>query len=388
MNYDLTPDQFLLIKKYMDFSTQELAPDAEIMDRAPVDEIKSIMTQNIKKLGEVGFLGMAHEEKFGGSNSDLVSLAIAGETISKYCSSTFLTAMTSSLKFGKAIAVFGTEAQKEEYLPSMIQGDTIGAVAVYESEAGSDNVSISANAEKKGDAWVLNGAKTFVTNVPIANTVLVAAYTNASAGPEAGITCFLVNTSLTGITREKVFDKMGFRGSLTGEFILENCEVPESAVLGEPGKGYEIIEMIKNYGRLGMAMASLGIAVACMDEASSHSKERKTFGRIINRYQEVAFKLSDMMIHTDLSRLIIYKACRAIEEKNYETATLVSCAKLFASESATKVANLALQVHGGHGYMKDSRIERLYRDAKLGDLCEGTSEIQRVEIARSVFDKV
>jgi butyryl-CoA dehydrogenase len=186
----------------------------------------------------------------------------------------------------------------------------------------------------------------------------------------------------------KPFDKLGFRGSPTAEIFLEDCKVPDSAVLGQIGAGFIQAMQTLEYGRIGMATVSLGIAVACMDFANAYSKERKTFGKPINRYQDISFKLADMMIMTDISRMLIYKAAWAKETNNPEAADLASCAKLFASESATKIASMAVQVHGGYGYIKEFPVERLYRDAKLGEIGEGASEIQRLLLARSILSKI
>jgi butyryl-CoA dehydrogenase len=201
------------------------------------------------------------------------------------------------------------------------------------------------------------------------------------------VTCFIVDTDNPGFIPGKPLEKMGFRGSPTSEIFLEECRVPESAVLGEAGKGFLQAMQTLEYGRIGMATVCLGIAVACMEEANNYSKERNQFGRLINRFQEVSFKLADMMILTDLSRLMIYRAAWAKKTGDPETAVLASCAKLFASEAATQISSWAVQVHGGYGYIKDYPVERLYRDAKLGEIGEGTSEIQRVLIAREMIER-
>jgi alkylation response protein AidB-like acyl-CoA dehydrogenase len=283
--------------------------------------------------------------------------------------------------------MFGTEGQKQKYLPGIIKGDIIGCFGLTEPEAGSDAASISTTAVKKGDSWVLNGTKTFITNAPIADVALIFAYNDKSKGPGSGVTSFIVDTKTPGFSIGKPFDKMGFRGSPTSEIFLDDCEVPESAVLGEVGKGFIQAMKTLEYGRIGMALASLGIATACLEISNKYSKERKAFGKPINRYQEISFKLADMMIMSDVSRLMIYKAAWAKQVNDPEATILASCAKVFATESATQISSLAVQVHGGYGYIKEYPVERLYRDAKLGEIGEGTSEIQRVLIAQSLLTK-
>jgi butyryl-CoA dehydrogenase len=281
--------------------------------------------------------------------------------------------------------MFGNEDQKQKYLPGIIKGDIVGCFGLTEPEAGSDAAAIRTSAVKKGGEWVLNGTKTFITNGPIADVALIMAYNDKEAGPGGGVTAFLVDRNAPGFSVGKAFDKLGFRGSPTSELVLEDCVVPESAVLGNVGHGFIQAMQTLEFGRIGMATVALGIAVACMDEANRYSKERKAFGKPINRYQEISFKLADMMIMTDISRLLIYRAAWAKEAKDPESAVIASCAKLFASESATQIASMAVQVYGGYGYIKDFAVERLYRDAKLGEIGEGTSEIQRVLIAKSIL---
>ncbi|TAL39674.1 MAG: acyl-CoA dehydrogenase [Spirochaetes bacterium] len=385
MNYDYSDVQNSVRENFANFCQRELAPRAPMLDRAHEDEVPALIKENIRKLASVGFLGMAHEEKYGGTALDLVTQAIAGEEVARACASSFLSAGASCGLCGVPIKLFGSDAQKQKYLPGIVSGDLVGAFGLTEPEAGSDAAAIKTTAVKKGAEWVLNGVKTFITNATIADVVLVMAYTDKAAGPGAGVTAFLVGKDAPGYSVSTPFDKLGFRGSPTAEVIMQECRVPEGAVLGEVGKGFIQAMQTLEFGRIGMATVSLGIAVAAMDFANRYSKERKAFGKPINRYQEVSFKLADMMIMTDISRLLIHKAAWAKDVKDPESATLASCAKLFASEAATQIASLAVQVHGGYGYIKEFPVERLYRDAKLGEIGEGTSEIQRVLIARNIL---
>jgi alkylation response protein AidB-like acyl-CoA dehydrogenase len=387
MNYSLNDVQKSIKDNFSTFCSKELAPKAPLLDRASDNEVKVLIKENIKKLAGIGFLGIGHEEKYGGTNLDLITQAVAGEEVAKACASTFLSGGASCGLFGTPLRLFGTDEQKQKYLPGIIKGDLIGSFGLTEPEAGTDAAAIKTTAVKKGSEWVLNGSKTFITNAPIADVCLVMAYNDKAAGPGSGVTAFIVDSNAPGYAVGKPFDKLGFRGSPTAEVFLDDCRVPDSAVLGEVGKGFIQAMQTLEYGRIGMATVSLGIAVACMEVANAYSKERKAFGRPINRFQEISFKLADMMIMTDISRMLIFKAAWAKEMKDPESAVLASCAKLFASESATQIASMAVQVFGGYGYIKEFPVERLYRDAKLGEIGEGTSEIQRVLIARSVFDR-
>jgi butyryl-CoA dehydrogenase len=387
MDYDLTPEQLSIKENFTKFCTKEIEPRAELLDRASHEEVDKLIKENMKKLAGIGYLGMGHEEEFGGTDLDLLSQAIAGEEVSKACASTFLSCGASAGLFGVPLRFFGNAEQKKKYLPGIIAGDIVGCFGLTEPEAGSDAASIKTTAVKKGDKWVINGTKTFITNATIADVALVFAYNDREKGPGAGVTCFLVDKGTKGFSVGKPFDKMGFRGSPTAELIFEDCEVPESAVLGEVGRGFIQAMQTLEYGRIGMATVSLGIAVKCLEHANKYSKERTAFGKPINRFQEVAFKLADMMIMTDVSRLLIYQACWAKEMKDPEAAVLASVAKVFASESATQISSMAVQVHGGYGYIKEFAVERLYRDAKLGEIGEGTSEIQRVLIAKDLIRK-
>jgi alkylation response protein AidB-like acyl-CoA dehydrogenase len=387
MNYSLNDVQKSIKDNFSTFCSKELAPRAPLLDKASDDEVKVLIKENIKKLAGIGFLGIGHEEKYGGTNLDLITQSIAGEEVARACASSFLSGGASCGLFGTPLRLFGTDEQKQKYLPGIIKGDIIGSFGLTEPEAGTDAAAIKTMAVKKGNEWVLNGSKTFITNAPIADVCLVMAYNDKAAGPGSGVTAFIVDSNAPGYAVGKPFDKLGFRGSPTAEIFFDDCRVPDSAVLGEVGKGFIQAMQTLEFGRLGMATVSLGIAVACMEAANAYSKERKAFGRPINRFQEISFKLADMMIMTDISRMLIFKAAWAKEIKDPESAVLASCAKLFASESATQIASMAVQVFGGYGYIKEFPVERLYRDAKLGEIGEGTSEIQRVLIARSILDR-
>ena len=387
MNYELTDEQQSIRENFRKFCDKEIKVHADELDKADKKTAEKLLRDNIRKLADLGYQGMGHEEAYGGTDQDLISQAIAGEEVARACASTFLSVGASCGLFGVPLRMFGSDAQKARYLPGILKGELIGSFGLTEPDAGSDAAAIRTTAVKKGASWILNGTKTFITNGPIADVCLVMAYNDKDAGPAGGVTAFLVDKDSPGFSVGKSFDKLGYRGSPTSEMVLEDCEVGEGAVLGEVGRGFVQAMQTLEYGRIGMATVSLGIAVACMEEAGKYAAERKAFGRPINRYQEVSFKLADMMIMTDLSRLLIYRACWAKEAGDPEAAVIASCAKLFASESATQISSMALQVHGGYGDISEFPVERLYRDAKLGEIGEGTSEIQRVLIAKSVLSK-
>lgn len=387
MNYDLTPEQLSIKDNFTKFCIREIEPRAATLDEASHDEVARLIKENIKMMAGIGYLGIGHEEAYGGMNLDLISQAIAGEAVSSACASTFLSCGASSGLFGMPLRLFGSEEQKQKYLPGIIKGEIIGCFGLTEPEAGSDAASIKTTAVKQGDKWIINGTKTFITNATIADVALIFAYDDKAKGPGAGVTCFLVDRGTKGFSAGKPFDKMGFRGSPTAELILEDCEVPDSAVLGTVGNGFIQAMMTLEYGRIGMATVCLGIAAKCLELANKYSKERIVFGKPINRFQDIAFKLADMLIMSDTARLLIYQAAWAKETNQPDSAVLASVAKVWASESASQIAHLAVQVHGGYGYMKEYPVERLYRDARLGEIGEGTSEIQRILIAKDLIRK-
>jgi len=387
MNYDLTPEQLSIKDHFSKFCTKAIEPRAEILDKASHEEVAMLMKENIKMMAGIGYLGIGHEEAYGGTNLDLISQAVAGEAVASACASTFLSCGASCGLFGVPLRLFGTEEQEKKYLPGIIKGELVGCFGLTEPEAGTDAASIKTTAVKQGDNWILNGTKTFITNATIADVALIFAYNDKAKGPGAGVTCFLVDKGTKGFSAGKPFDKMGFRGSPTAELILSDCEVPDNAVLGSVGNGFIQAMQTLEYGRIGMATVCLGIAAKCLEHANRYSKERKVFGRPINRFQEISFKLADMMIMSDVARLLIYQAAWAKETNQPDSAVLASVAKVWASESATQISSMAVQVFGGYGYIKEYPVERLYRDAKLGEIGEGTSEIQRVLIAKDLIRK-
>jgi len=288
---------------------------------------------------------------------------------------------------GIPIAIFGTEEQKKKYIPGLITTDLVGCFGLTEPEAGSDAISIKTTATKKGKNWVLNGTKTFITNGSICDVAVVMAKTDPTGGKGRNVSSFIVEKGTKGFSAGKPMDKMGYRGSPTAELIFEECEVPGENLLGTENEGFIQAMKTLEYGRIGMAMVCLGVSMACMEESIKYAKERVQFGRPISKFQMVSFKIADMKLLTDVSRLLIYKAAWLKEIGDPGAATAASIAKLVTSETSTQISSMAVQIHGGYGYIKEYRVERLYRDAKLGEIGEGTSEIQRVLIARDVLAK-
>lgn len=387
MNYELTDKQKAIREQYEQFCATEIGSRATLLDRASAEEVESLMRENLRTLADQGYMKMFFAEEYGGSNADLITRAIAGEALAKACAATYLSASASVLLCGIPLQLFGSPEQKERSIGKIMNGELIGAFALTEPDAGSDTAGIKTTAVKKNGNWILNGTKTYITNAPIADICIVTAYTEQDAGPENGMSTFIIEKGTPGFTAGDPLDKLGNRGSPTGELFLEDCTVSDDAVLGEVGKGFAQVQQTLDYGKLSTAVASLGIAMACLERAAKYAGERKSSGRPLNRYQEVSFRLADMMIMADVARLLIYRAAWAKDTGDPEASVLISCAKVFASESATQIASMALQVHGGRGYMKDCDVERLYRDAKLGEIDGGTSEIQRLLIAENILDR-
>jgi len=387
MDYSLNDEQLALQESFRKFCDNEIKPNADKLDKADHAEADKIMKQNFKKLAEFGYTGMCHEEKYGGSGKDLVTQCVAQEELARVCAATFLSVGGSLGLCGLPIAHFGTDAQKKKYLPKLISTDIIGSFGLTEPGAGSDAIGIKTTAEKKDDRYILNGSKTFISNGPIADIAVVMAVTGKPDEKGRNVSSFIVEKGMKGFSAGKHLDKMGYRGAPTSELFFDDCEVPTENLLGVENEGFIQAMKTLEYGRIGMATVALGIAVACMEESIKYAKERQQFGRPIGKFQMVGFKLSDMKVLTDVSRLLIYKAAWLKDTNSPEASTMASIAKLTASEASTQISSWAVQVHGGYGYMTEYPVERLYRDAKLGEIGEGTSEIQRLLIARDVLAK-
>ncbi len=387
MDYSLSKEQLALQESFRKFCEKEIRPNADLLDKADHEQSVKILKVNFKKLAEFGYTGLFHEEKYGGTARNLLTQSIAQEELARACASTYLSVGGSVGLCGIPIALFGTDKQKEKYLPKLISTEMIGSFGLTEPDAGSDAISVRTTAVKKGDKWVLNGTKMFITNGPIMDVAVVMAKTDKDGHKGRDVSSFIVEKGTKGFSAGKPLDKMGYRGSPTSELIFDDCEIPAENLLGVENEGFIQAMQTLEYGRVGMAMVALGVAIACMEESIKYAKERQQFGRPIGKFQMVGFKLADMKMLIDVSRLLIYKAAWLKDNKDPGAATMASIAKLVASEASTNISSWAVQIHGGYGYTKEYPVERLYREAKLGEIGEGTSEIQRILISRDVLQK-
>ncbi len=385
MIYELTDDQKRIADKYRTFAEEELAPRAVLLDGSPLESVNDLMRENLKYLASAGFLGLGHEKACSGSDAGWVTLAVAGEAVSSSCAATFLSAFASACLFGMPLRLFGSDEQKKKYLPGIIQGDLVGACVLPEQQAVLGARSIPIQAARTAGGWSLRGGKTMITNAPIADVFLVPAFMGSERGRGQETAVFLLDRNQTGFDVSAPLDKMGYRGSPTADLVFEDRAIPGSSLLGEAGESLMPMERVLDFGRIGMAVASLGVAARCLEESRRYAMNKTSDGSPIGRHQEVAFKLADMVILTDLARLLLYKACWAVDRNGPESSVMASCAKVFAAEAASQAANLTMQISGGEGYIKTSAVERLYRDAKLGEICWGTSEMQRLFIGKEVL---
>jgi butyryl-CoA dehydrogenase len=381
MDFDLTEEQRLVRDTARDFATREIAPKA-----SEIDKSGRWPAEVVAKMGELGFLGMAIPEEYGGAGLDNLSYSLVMEEISAACASCGVIMSVNNSLFCDPIYKFGTDAQKKEVLTACASGKKLGCFGLTEPMSGSDAQTMATNAEKTADGWVLNGAKNWITNGPHADYILVFCVTERPSAPGAKIkhTAFLVPKGTSGYTQAKPDHKLGIHGAHSCTVFFENCKVPDSAVVGNVGEGFKVAMATLDGGRIGIASQALGIAKACLDVSVSYSKERKSFGVPISQHQAIQFMLSDMATELDAARLLTWRA--AIMKDAKERHSMQSAeAKLYASEMATRVAHKAIQIHGGYGYSAEFPVERHYRDARITEIYEGTSEIQRIVIAASLL---
>jgi alkylation response protein AidB-like acyl-CoA dehydrogenase len=381
MDYELSENHRRLQAEMGTFCREEIAPGAALFDEAPQEEVAARMKINIKKLAGANFLNLLLGE-------DQLGSCVAGEELARVCPSTYLAAVSSAIAFGRTVKRFGTDAQRERYLPLLAAGEGIGALACTEAEAGSDLAGMQTAAESKDGGWILSGEKDLVTNAPLADCFLVLAWTDREGGPERRMTLFLVDRNASGVTIGRPLETMGLRGASTAGIRLENCTVTDDAVLGSAvGAGWGSIQALLEEIKLALSVLCVGVGTACMEESTRHAKAKKAFGKPIGLFEGVGAKLATMFTLNDIGRMMTCRAAWAMEQGEPESAVLTSCAKLFTSEAAGKIADLAMQVHGGHGYLKGAAVERLYRDARFAQLAYGTSEMQRAFIAKDSLDR-
>lgn len=378
LNFDLTEEQTMLYKMIREFADQVVAPGAAERDRT-----KTFPIDVFKQLAEMGIMGLPFPEEFGGAGADTISFAIVTEQLSRACASTGITYSAHISLGGVPIALFGTKEQKEKYLVPICTGESFGAFGLTEPNAGSDAGGTETKAEDKGDHFVINGSKVFITNASFAKHVAITAITGKDNGKKE-ISAIIVPTDSEGFTIKSDYEKMGLNASNTTELIFENVKVPKENLLGKRGDGFKQFLKTLDGGRIGIAAMAVGIAQAAFDKAINYSKQRKQFGKSLAQFQATQFKLADMAVKIELARNMVYKASW-LKDQGRPYSKEASIAKYYASEIAMEVCDEAIQIHGGYGYIKEYEVERYLRDAKLTEIGEGTSEVQKLVIARQIL---
>jgi alkylation response protein AidB-like acyl-CoA dehydrogenase len=378
MLFELSEEHLMIQKAARDFAQNELKPG--VIER---DEHQKFPTEQIKQLGELGFLGMMVDPKYGGGGMDAISYVLAMEEISKVDASCSVVMSVNNSLVCWGLEAFGTEEQKQKYLVPLAKGEIIGAFCLSEPEAGSDATSQRTTGIDKGDHYLVNGTKNWITNGNSASVYLVMVQTHAELGHK-GINCLIIEKGMEGFVVGPKENKMGIRASDTHSLMFNNVKVPKANRIGEEGFGFKFAMKVLSGGRIGIASQALGIASGAYELALAYSKERKAFGKEISKHQAIQFKLADMATRIEASRLLCLKAAWMKDHHmNFDQASAM--AKVFASETAMWVTTEAVQVHGGYGYVKEYHVERLMRDAKITQIYEGTSEVQRIVISRSVL---
>ncbi|MFY1827538.1 acyl-CoA dehydrogenase [Myxococcus fulvus] len=378
MNFELTDVQREIQRMCREFAAKELTPNARKWD-----EHHTWPTDAVKKLAELSLLAVAVPEQYGGAGLDNVCYALAMEEISRGCASTGVIMSVNNSLYCDPVMKFGTEAQKEEFLTPFARGDKLGCFGLTEPEAGSDAAAQQTVAVRRGDEYIINGSKNWITNGPKADAIVLFTMTNKEAGHK-GITAFLVPTNTPGFTRAEPDKKMGISAAWSCSMFFEDMRVPAKNLLGKEGEGFKVAMSTLDGGRIGIASQALGIARAAYEEAVRYSGERKSFGKPIREHQAIQFMIADMAMEIDAARLLIWRAA-LLKDKGVRHSAESAMAKLFASEMANRVTNKALQVHGGMGYSKEMDAERHVRDARITEIYEGTSEIQRIVISANVL---
>ncbi|CUT05148.1 acyl-CoA dehydrogenase [Candidatus Chrysopegis kryptomonas] len=379
MNFQFTEEQLMIKETARKFAVEELAPRA-----SERDEKEEFPHEEIKKLAELGFMGMMVSENYGGAGLDTISYVLAMEEISKVDASVGVIMSVNNSLVCWPIETYGTEEQKLKYLPRLARGELLGAFCLSEPEAGSDASNQRTTAVRDGDFYILNGTKNFITNGVYANILIVFAQTDREKGSK-GISAFIVEKDFQGVIVTKKEKKLGIRSSDTAQIVFEDCKVPVVNRLGEEGMGFKIAMTTLNGGRIGIAAQALGIAQASLEASIKYAKERKTFGKFLAEHQAIQFKIADMATKIEAARLLTLLAAWK-KDRGGKYVKEASMAKLLASQVAVECALEAVQIHGGYGYIKDFPVERYLRDSKITEIYEGTSEIQRIIIARELLE--
>ena len=378
MLFNLTEEHLMIQKAARDFANDVLKPG--VIDR---DEHQKFPAAEIKQMGELGFLGMMVDQKYGGGGMDCISYVLAMEEISKVDASCSVVMSVNNSLVCWGLETFGTEEQKQKYLPRLATGQIIGAFCLSEPEAGSDATSQKTTAIDKGDHYILNGTKNWITNGSSASVYLVIAQTHPEKGYK-GINALIVEKGMPGFVVGPKENKLGIRGSDTHSLMFDNVKVPKENRIGDDGFGFKFAMQTLTGGRIGIASQALGIASGAYELALAYSKERKAFGKTINQHQAIQFKLADMATQIEAARLLCLKAAW-LKDKHLDYSTASAMAKVFASKVAMDTTIEAVQVHGGYGFVKEYHVERLMRDAKITQIYEGTTEVQKIVISRALL---
>ncbi|HLD36128.1 MAG TPA: acyl-CoA dehydrogenase [Planctomycetota bacterium] len=378
MDFRLTEEQKMLQQTIREFAESEIKPLA-----AESDHSGKFPIETIKKLAELGFMGIPFPEKYGGAGLDYLSYAIAVEEISTACASTGVIVSAHTSLCCDPIYSAGTEEQKQKFLTPLAKGVKIGCLGLTEPSAGSDAANIKTSAVADGNNWIINGSKLFITNGAQADIAVITAFTDKNQGHK-GISTFIVEKGTPGFKVGKVEEKLGIKASSTSELIFEDCRIPKENLLGPLGNGFKIALQTLDGGRIGIAAQAVGIARAALEASVKYSKERTQFNQPISNFQAIQWMLADMATQIDAARLLTMRAA-SLKDAKERFSQQSAMAKLFASEAATYAAHKAIQIYGGYGYTKDYPVERFYRDARITEIYEGTSEIQRLVIASNLL---
>jgi butyryl-CoA dehydrogenase len=378
MDFRLTEEQELIRKNMREFAERHVDPIA-----AEIDENSRHPAELFRKLGEEGWMGIPIPHRYGGAGSDFLTHVVAVEEISRSCSSTGFTLSFHSGIIGMSLFLFGSEGQKQKYLVPLAKGRHLGSFALTEPGAGTDVMAVATTAVRQEDSYVINGTKTFVSNGPIADTCILFAWTDKTAGKK-GMSAFIVPRGTAGFKPGGHFQKMGLRSSQTSEVVFRDCRVPQENLLGGEGEGLVVAMTGFDRGRIGIAAQAIGILQAAFDESIQYSRERIQFGKPIARQQAIAWMIADMATDLAAARQLTYRAAW-LKDSNRPFGKEAAMAKLFATEAAVRHTVKAVQIHGGYGYIRGAKVERLMRDAKIAEIYEGTSEAQRMVISGSVM---
>ncbi|MFC5648656.1 acyl-CoA dehydrogenase [Paenibacillus solisilvae] len=377
MNFELTAEQSMIRELIHDFAEAEVAPGALERDRTGAFPIEIF-----EKLAKLGLMGLPFPEQYGGAGADTVSFAVVVEELSRVCASTGITYSAHISLGGAPLALFGTEEQKARYLTPLCKGEYLGAFGLTEPNAGSDAGGTRTTAVLDGDNWVINGSKCFITNAGYSRNLALTALTDRSRGT-SGISAFIVPTDAPGFTVLNHYEKMGLHASNTTELVLDQVAVPGENLLGIEGNGFKQFLAVLDGGRIGIGAMAVGIAQGAFEKSLRYAKQRKQFGSALAAFQAIQFKLADMAMNIEVARNMVYKAAW-LKDQGKTFKKEAAMAKLFASEMCMKVCDQAVQIHGGYGYMREYEVERAFRDAKLLEIGEGTSEVQRMVIAAQI----